>query len=508
MFAAAVLDAWPDLEPSLVAALERAGLDAIATVERIDHTDHVLTGSRFAVHETRTPGHDRHPPDRPDHDDREGGDSHVPGDAASHCRDPDSGRAYSHDHGRGDGHEPAPTRHAYRNGGGHAPGDAASRHRHPDRGGTRSHGHDDGGGNDDCHGHAPPHHLYRDIRALLGEADLDPGVRARTLDIFARLAAAESAVHGLPVEEVSFHEVGAYDSIADVVCAAWLIEHLDATWSCGPLPIGRGQVETTHGRIPIPAPATVELLRGMVVDQDAHSGERVTPTGAAIVAHLAPSFEPLPGPMRLDRCGTGFGTGRLPGTSNVLRLLAFDTAADASGSSGTVGPGAPTHRERIAVCEFEIDDQTGEDLALALDRLRELAGVLDVSSHAMHGKKGRLAVHVRVLARVAAVEPVLESCFRETTTLGVRWHEVSRAVLPRESTTVMVHHRPIRVKSAHRPGGTRTSKVEIDDLAPAAGGHAARERLRTSAERAGDGGAQVEAEAGESSTRVPARNDR
>ena len=173
---------------------------------------------------------------------------------------------------------------------------------------------------------AQGHHLYRDIRTLLGESDLDPGVRARALDIFARLAKAESTVHGVSVEEVSFHEVGAYDSIADIVCAAWLIEHLDATWSCGPLPIGRGRVGTSHGRLPVPAPVTVELLRGMVVDQDSHRGERITPTGAAIVAHLAPSFEPLPGPMRLERSGTGFGTSRLPGTSNVLRLLAFDSA--------------------------------------------------------------------------------------------------------------------------------------------------------------------------------------
>ena len=454
MFSAAVLDAWPELEPALVAALERAGIDAVATVERVDHTDHVLTGSRFAVHETAASGHEGRVPARPDHDAHEGG--------------------------------------------GQGPGDAASRHRHPPGGDTGPHGHDAGGGNGNGDGdrtsrgpgHVLPHSLYRDIRALLGEADLESGVRARALDVFARLAAAESAVHGVPVEEVSFHEVGAFDSIADVVCAAWLIERLDATWSCGPLPIGRGRVETSHGRIPIPAPATVELLRGMLVEQDAHHGERVTPTGAAIVAHLAPSFEPLPGPMRLDRCGTGFGTSRLPGTSNVLRLLAFDTAVDASGIGRVGGPGGPAYRERIAVCEFEVDDQTGEDLALALDRLRDLEGVLDVSSHAMHAKKGRLAMHVRLLVGAVAVEPVIDSCFRETTTLGVRWHEVSRVALPRESAKVTVEGRSIRVKSALRPGGVRTSKAEIDDLAPAAGGHAVRERVRASAERTGadDGG--------------------
>ena len=421
MFAAAVLDAWPEFEPPLVAALARAGLDAIATVERVDHADDALTGSRFAVHETRA---------------GEGG-------SCAHG-------------GEGDGRE--------------------GRHQ-------SVHAHD--------HGHHHAHHLYRDIRTLLGACDLDVGVRARALDIFARLARAESVVHGTPVDDVSFHEVGAWDSIADVVCAAWLIERLDASWSCGPLPIGRGRVDTSHGRLPVPAPATVELLRGMIVDQDTHHGERITPTGAAIVSHLAPSFEPLSGPMRLDRSGIGFGTSRLPGTSNVVRLLAFEPLEplEPIGPPGlTGGLDASVHRERIAVCEFEIDDQTGEDLALALDRLRGLDGVLDVSSHAMTGKKGRLSVHVRVLARRCAVESALETCFRETTTLGVRWYEVHRAALARDSTTVTVDGRSVRVKRAARPGEIRTSKAEIDDLVPVTGGHAARERVRASVERAGGGG--------------------
>ena len=418
MFAAAVLDAWPEIEPALAAALARAGLDAIATVERVDHADHALTGSRFAVHET-----------------------------SRRVREPGTHGHRHHDHRNGDH------------------GNGAARE-HPRAG--RPHSRESRA--------VREHHLYRDIRALLGGSDLDPGVRARALDIFARLARAESTVHGVPVEEVSFHEVGAYDSIADVVCAAWLIERLDATWSCGPLPIGRGRVETSHGRLPVPAPATVELLRGMVVDQDTHRGERITPTGAAIVAHLAPNFDPLPGPMRLERSGTGFGTSLLAGTSNVLRLLAFEPVR---------GLDAAAHRERIAVCEFEIDDQTGEDLALALDRLRNHDGVLDVCSHAVHGKKGRLAVHVRLLARPAAVESAIEACLCETTTLGVRWHEVGRVALARESVTVPVDGRPVRVKSVRRPGEARTSKAEIGDLATVAGGHAGRERVRGAAERAG-----------------------
>ena len=410
MFAAAVLDAWPELEPDLAGALARSGLDAIATVERVDHADHALTGSRFEVREADSTARE------------------------SSCRR----GGHSHDDGADSGAD---------------------------------------GGTDGESGHE--HHLYRDIRTLLRDSELDPGVRSRALDIFARLARAESVVHGVPIDDVSFHEVGAYDSIADVVCAGWLIDRLDATWSCGPLPIGRGRVDSAHGRLPVPAPATVELLRGMIVDQDTLHGERITPTGAAIVSHLEPSFEPIPGAMRLDRSGVGFGTSRLPGTSNVLRLLAFRPSDEL---------GFPVHRERIGVVEFEVDDQTGEDLALALDRLRDLDGVLDVSSHGVNGKKGRLAVHVRLLARIATMDSVIESSFRETTTLGVRWREMNRATLPRESATVMVDGRSVRVKSARRPGPARTTKAEIDDLAPMSGGHADRERLRTMAERAGDAG--------------------
>ena len=239
-----------------------------------------------------------------------------------------------------------------------------------------------------------------------------------------------------------------------------------------------GPVDTSHGRLPVPAPATVELLRGMVVEQDTHHAERITPTGAAIVSHLRRASR-LSGPDASRPIRDG-GSARAVSPAPA-------TCCGCSRSSRWDGLDASVRRERIAVCEFEIDDQTGEDLALALDRLRDLDGVADVSSHAMQGKKGRLAVHVRVLARTAAVQSVMESCFRETTTLGVRWHEVSRAALARASQTVMVNGRPVRVKSVRRPGDVRTSKAEIDDLAPVAGGHAARARVRVSAERAGRG---------------------
>lgn len=318
-----------------------------------------------------------------------------------------------------------------------------------------------------------PHRAYREIRGFLEAADLEPGARARALDIFARLAQAEGTVHGRDPDEVTFHEVGAWDSILDIVAGAWLIETIGArTWSCAPVPLGSGRIETAHGPLPVPAPATARLLTGVPCVCDDVPGERVTPTGAAILRHLEPSFGATAGSLTLRRTGSGFGSRRLEGIPNVLRVLVFDRAR-----SGAV----PTPA-RVAVCEFEIDDQTPEDLAVALDRLRAEAGVLDIVQSPVMGKKGRLATHVRALARPETLDVVLDACFVETSTLGVRWHLVDRAVLGRADRVETREGREVRVKTAIRPDGSRTEKAEIGDLADA-GGHARREGLRRTVER-------------------------
>ncbi|MCP4202065.1 MAG: LarC family nickel insertion protein [bacterium] len=373
MFAAAVLDAWPELEAGLIAALERAGILRLATVRRCDHIDHALSGSRFEVRQT------------------EG---------------------------------------------------------NPDR-----------------------HHSHRDLQDFIQSADLAGRVRERALHLFDLLAGAESKVHGVAPEEVSFHEVGHWDSIADIVSAAWLIDALeDATWSCEALPLGRGRVATAHGSLPLPAPATTVLLEGLPTFQDEHRGERVTPTGAAIVRHLDPSFGPIPGVMRLARSGTGFGTSVFEDLSNTLRLLVFERA-----STGY-------RADRVTVCSFEVDDQTGEDMAVALDRVRAVPGVLDVTQSPISGKKGRLAVRVQVLAEPDAVPSALDACFRETTTLGIRWQTVERAVLERHESQVQLGDRTVAVKQTRRPGEIVTAKAGMDDLAGAHGGREKRELLRRRAE--------------------------
>ena len=326
------------------------------------------------------------------------------------------------------------------------------------------------------HGHA--HAAWRDIRARLLAAPLGAAARGHALGIFTLLAEAEARVHGIAPEAVTFHEVGAADSIADIVAAAVLIAAQadadgPASWSCAPLPLGCGRVATAHGPLPVPAPATALLLEGFSMFDDGIGGERVTPTGAAILRHLGAAAPAPAGARRLVGSGIGFGTRRLPGLSNVLRVLVTERA-----------PAAPGHRE-MAVISFEVDDQTAEDLAAGLDRIRAVAGVHDALQMPAFGKKGRLATHIQVLAAPAALEAAVAACFHETSTIGLRTQMVAGRTLPRSTAAVAVDGRSVRVKRVERPGGATTGKAESDDLL-AAEGHAARMRLRRAAERLAD----------------------
>jgi uncharacterized protein (TIGR00299 family) protein len=314
---------------------------------------------------------------------------------------------------------------------------------------------------------------FREIRERLRDSALAPAVRDRAIDIFTLLAQAEGEVHGRAPEQVTFHEVGAWDSIADIVGAAFLIDALGATgWSTASLPIGSGRISSAHGSLPVPAPAAARLLEGFAVHDDGLEGERITPTGAAILRHLEPAYRAPGDPMRVQRTGTGFGTRDLPGISNILRILVLEE----------VQP--ELTEEPIAVVRFEVDDQPAEDLSVGLERIRELEGVLDVLQTPTFGKKGRLVVQVQILASPDAVDRVSRACFTETTTLGVRWHTARRAVLERTTETYVGRAGNIQVKAAARPSGVVTGKAELEDVADAAGGFAERARLRREAEDA------------------------
>jgi len=330
--------------------------------------------------------------------------------------------------------------------------------------------------------HHHPHTPFADIRAHLQACALTPAVKTRAIEIFSVLAQAEAKVHGKTVDTISFHELGEWDSIADIVGAAFLIDAVTrvdavapidataATWSVSSLPLGRGRVKTAHGMLAIPTPAVVQLLKGFDFNDDGLEGERVTPTGAAILRHLGCSQTASRRSRRLLRTGIGFGTRTFPGISNVLRVLAFEEARESRGS------------DEVAQVQFEVDDQTPEDLAIALDKLRSHPSVLDVLQTPAFGKKGRMTMHIQLLAEVADMECVFDACFSETSTIGLRYQVMQRRKLARASTTVEAAGRKMRVKVAERPG-RKTAKVEADDLLNVIGGRAERDRLQREAEQ-------------------------
>ena len=335
----------------------------------------------------------------------------------------------------------------------------------------------------ESHGHEHHHVSHREVRAQLQAAGLAPQVLRHALALFASLAEAEAQVHGVPAEEVEFHEIGAWDSIVDFVAAAYFIATLaPERWTCAPLPLGGGRVRTAHGMLPVPAPATALLMRGLEVVDDGIGGERVTPTGAAIVRYLTgrnrgqttiSRQEENRGlsPVLVASTGQGFGTRKLAGIPNMLRVVAF-----------TPSPVVPSPQdEEIATLTFEIDDQTAEDLAVALERVRQAPGVLDVSQAAVYGKKNRLATQVQILARVEAVDAVADLCLAQTTTLGLRIARAWRRTALRAQVETAVPE-PVRVKIAARPSGEITAKAEMDDLAHIPGDRAAREEARRRAE--------------------------
>ncbi len=334
---------------------------------------------------------------------------------------------------------------------------------HDHGGHSHAHEHDTGHAH---HHHSHTHHRWRDIRHRLETANLLAGERKAAISIFSHLAVAEAAVHGIEVDDVAFHEVGAWDSIIDIVAAAALISQLPGcTWSVSSLPRGRGFVKTAHGVLAVPAPATVELLKGYTVHDDGEDGERITPTGAAILAYLAPSQTPDPTPRRLMTSGTGFGTRRFRQRSNILRATFYSDDA------------SHQNTDTVVVLRCEIDDQTPEDLAIALEKIRANKAVLDACQWPVFGKKGRMAIAVQVLVRQDNSAEVVQLILDETTTLGVRRTTMHRDVIERDQTTVD----GVRVKRAVRPSAI-TAKAESDDVA-SIGTHNARQAARHHAEK-------------------------
>jgi uncharacterized protein (TIGR00299 family) protein len=319
-------------------------------------------------------------------------------------------------------------------------------------------------------GHRHTH--WSDIRELIQKAHLSSATKGHAIGIFDLLAGAEARVHGIPVENVAFHEVGAVDSIVDIVGAATLIDALSVErWTVSALPLGSGQIETAHGRLPVPAPATALLLEGFAVFDDGILGERVTPTGAAIVRYLCQPGERHHRGGTIGRSGFGLGTRKFPGVSNALRLISLEEKS--RNQSG--------HRE-LLVIEFEVDDQSAEELATGLDHIRSEAAVFDVIQIPAIGKKGRQTSHVKVLADPAEQEKIITLCFRETTTIGLRFRVTEGVALPRQNEAIRIDGHNVRVKIVQRPGIGATAKAEADDLLLVDKGYSARAELKMKAE--------------------------
>lgn len=341
------------------------------------------------------------------------------------------------------------------------------------------------------------HRHFRDIRQTLEDSALTASVKAIALGIFTHLAQAEAKAHSIDVDSVAFHEVGAWDSIADIVCAAYLIDKAgSATWSVSSLPMGNGRVQCAHGAMPLPAPAVTLLLQGFEFHNDGLQGERITPTGAAILRYLQPrqvnnnipvsTGENYPQRLTLLRSGFGFGSRSFPGISNVLRIILFATqkASNAQTDADPATANQLWQRDQVLQINFEVDDQTPEDLAIGLDNLRETEGVIDVMQTTAFGKKGRLCLSVRVLANPAFENDVIAGCFEQTATIGLRLQMIDRAVLTRKDIQRTHGAQSYTVKQAVRPVQGVTEKVAMDELARPGHGYRQRQQLREAIEKA------------------------
>jgi uncharacterized protein (TIGR00299 family) protein len=301
------------------------------------------------------------------------------------------------------------------------------------------------------HGHAG--RRYADIRSLLERARLAPAVRQRALAIFAALADAEARVHGIHVDHVHFHEVGAVDAIVDVTGAAVALERLGVDRvTASPVALGHGSVETAHGRLPLPAPATLELLKGIPTVPAHVPWETVTPTGAAILRTVVEEFRTLPA-VTVEAVGHGAGDDREGPMPNVLRAILGRT-------SGVV-------LDRVVALETHLDDLVPEHFDFVMERLFE-AGALDVSLQHLQMKKNRPGFLLRVLATPERRLPLAEILFAETPTLGVRVVESDRLCLPREVRSVTTPYGRIRVKVSVRRSGREELSPEYEDCKRAA----------------------------------------
>jgi uncharacterized protein (TIGR00299 family) protein len=299
-----------------------------------------------------------------------------------------------------------------------------------------------------------------DVEAILAKGNLTPRQRELASTIFRKVAVAESVAHGMPLERVHFHEVGALDSIADIVGAAVGLDLLGVErFTSSPVPTGTGTVKCAHGIMPVPTPGTAELLKGVPLATSTVKGELTTPTGAAILTAVASEYTAAPA-MTIDRIGHGAGTKDFLEQPNILRLLIGEANPERAGAE----------RDTVVVLETNIDDAPPEFVGYCFERLLE-AGALDVFTIPIQMKKSRPGVLLSVIAepdRAADLEAIL---FRETATFGIRRYRAERTKLQREMVTVQTPWGPVKAKRGRRSDGLEVLSPEYEDCARVAREH-------------------------------------
>jgi len=319
----------------------------------------------------------------------------------------------------------------------------------------------------------PPQRHWHALQQLLLQAPLAEPLRRRVLAVFALLAEAEAAVHGVPAGQVHFHEVGAIDALVDVVgvCAGLLHLGLD-TLICTPPPAGHGQVLTAHGPLPLPAPAVLEIARRCSIPLAGSEGfpaaELTTPTGLALAACWAGRFG-VPPALLPRQVGVGLGSRSLD-RPNLLRLVLADAADAHTPADQNPAPRTAPGLQTVVVQQAQIDDATPEDLAYLAEQLRQ-AGALEVFSQAIAMKKGRLGQLLSVIAKPEQLPDLRQVWWRHSTTLGLREHSQQRWALQRRHQPCDTPLGPVQVKWALQPDGVWRSKIEHDDLAALASRH-------------------------------------
>ena len=316
---------------------------------------------------------------------------------------------------------------------------------------AKPHSHAAGGVETSDIAHHAPHRSLPEIERLIDGSALVPEGKQRAKALFRRLAEAEASIHGTPIDQVHLHEVGALDSIIDIVGTVYALDALGiGRIIASPLNVGSGTISSAHGLYPVPAPATALLLKDVPIYSGPQHTELVTPTGALLVSALAESYGGVP-PMRLRRVGYGAGSRDFPRLPNVLRVLIGEDER-------------PSSLHTVAVIETEIDDMNPQIFGLLIDKLMG-AGALDVYYTPIQMKKNRPGTLLSILAPPEAREHLTSIVFRETTTIGVRFTEAKRECLDRETIAVETAFGPVTVKVARRNGEILNASPEFEDCA-------------------------------------------